>query len=407
MKVLVAALLAAMMMPAFPQDEDPLGDINVQSKVKQAIKKGVSWLQQGRHVKGHQFCTSGDRLILLTYIHARGDEKHPNFQALLKKALEDPLTSTYDTVLIAMCLEELDRVKYQWRIHQCAQFLVDNMGPNGQIHYGKPTPHLPPAPDSNVATDSGRDPSQPRTPFNKPKVKKTIPVTKKRMGPTDYDHSNMQYLALGLRACHDAGIRFNPALISKFKQWWMTHQIIDPKTGAMPLQLDKKSSSGRTTVASIRIQPAGWDYDGGKINAGPKPGAKGTMTVGAVGALCIADYILGKDWKRSKNVLAGMQWLNVNFSVTEAPNDHRGNAWYYYYMYGLERAGMLYGTETIGKHRWYLEGAKKLLEFQAGDGHWAHQGPKKKLECPARDTCFAILFLKRATHRLDVATSSR
>ena len=119
----------------------------------------------------------------------------------MKKALGDKLVSTYDTVLIAMCLEELDRVKYQWRIHQCAQFLVDNMGPEAQIHYGKPTQLDTPTPSNDVATGvNGRTSPAPEGSREKPKVRKKIRVVQRRVGHADYDHSNMQYLALGLRA---------------------------------------------------------------------------------------------------------------------------------------------------------------------------------------------------------------
>ena len=47
-------------------------------------------------------------------------------------------------------------------------------------------------------------------------------------------------------------------------------------------------------------------------------------------------------------------------------NPERGGDWHYYYLYGLERAGILYDTNMIGKHDWYLEGAKLLLDAQDG-----------------------------------------
>ena len=58
---------------------------------------------------------------------------------------------------------------------------------------------------------------------------------------------------------------------------------------------------------------------------------------------------------------------------------------------------MLYGTEMMGTHKWYPEGAKVLIETQAANGSWG---------AGTVDTCFAILFLKRATRSLGVATHS-
>ena len=76
----------------------------------------------------------------------------------------------------------------------------------------------------------------------------------------------------------------------------------------------------------------------------------------------------------------------------------------YYYLYALERAGILCGTEAMGTHRWYPEGAKFLVEKQSPDGQWEHDGDWNK---PVWNTCFAILFLKRATRPLVASTDRR
>jgi hypothetical protein len=52
---------------------------------------------------------------------------------------------------------------------------------------------------------------------------------------------------------------------------------------------------------------------------------------------------------------------------------------------------MLYGTDRIGAHEWYPEGANHLLGTQQG-GVWG--GDKF---APQANTCFAILFLRRGT----------
>jgi hypothetical protein len=80
-----------------------------------------------------------------------------------------------------------------------------------------------------------------------------------------------------------------------------------------------------------------------------------------------------------------MEWeaLPVNYS--------------YYALYAMERAGRLYGTEFFGEHLWYAEGAKQLLASQNADGSWGEKPPEKSWSTPTWDTCFAILFLRRAT----------
>jgi hypothetical protein len=382
---------------AFPQDGPP--DIDFQFKVNRAIDKGTKYLKGQRIGK-----KNGNVLILLTYIHAGVPESDPDFQKLLKDALETKLEFTYQVALTAMSFEELDRVKYQGRIHQCAQFLADNIGPDGQTRYGKPTTFTEdiesvPTIGSNIKTSGTSDEKGGRKDSinshfrEKPRVIRIIQVKQRRPGPAESDHSNMQYAALGLRACHDAGMRFEVVLLKKVEQWWRGTQ--KRKAGATeeilhvdpPPSRTRRRPSSTKALWSAKVAPEGWCY-----RKSGKGGTRGSMTAGAVGALCILDYILGQDWRQDKDVLEGLQWINKNFSVTENPG--LGSKHYYYYMYGLERAGMLFGTETIGTHRWYREGAEQLLKDQASNGSWDN----------AIDTCFAILFLKRATRRLDVAT---
>jgi hypothetical protein len=104
-----------------------------------------------------------------------------------------------------------------------------------------------------------------------------------------------------------------------------------------------------------------------------------------------------------------MEWLARNFTVTGNPKIPAGDAglqggWHYYYLYAVERAGIFYGTEKLGAHDWYAEGAKHLLGAQQADGSWLSKGADHAIW----DTCFAVLFLRRATRPLiDVASVDR
>ena len=85
-------------------------------------------------------------------------------------------------------------------------------------------------------------------------------------------------------------------------------------------------------------------------------------------------------------------------------NDRGPKRQHFYYLYALERAGILYGTEHFGGRAWYAEGAKFLLETQKPDGSW-RESDYAGVAPETWDTCFAILFLRRATKPLiDVAT---
>jgi hypothetical protein len=244
-------------------------------------------------------------------------------------------------------------------------------------------------------------------------VKNKKKVEKKRDGNPN-DNSNSQYAALGLRACHDSGIIIPAVVIDKSMEWLRKSQK-DDKLPEEPLieggvnGPDKGKPGGGATVAMSRAEkkaaPLGWCYVDHNDHK-----AYGSMTAGATGCLAIFDYIKDNDdgkkksWKSDKDVHEGLQWLAKNFSVTYNPGPYEhGNMeenskhQYYYYLYALERVGMLYGTEMMGQKKWYPEGAKVLIADQKADGSWG---------AGTDDTCFAILFLKRATRPLDVATHS-
>lgn len=366
-----------------------------QAKVDAAVRRGIEHLLQAPSPPAHQGIPDSDELLLWTFLHAGVPEEHPRFQELLKKTLEGKLERTYKVALQAMVLEELDRVKHQRRIAQCAQFLVDNQSRKGHWGYGEPTPFVNDVPTGasrkSVALGGGSKPkpkgtSQQGERRPKPKVVATITVTKKRDGADQGDNSNAQYAALGLRACSEAGIVLPAEVIHLAMKYWTDSQHVDPK------------SAGR-----------GWCYWCGSRDESAHK-AWGAMTAGAVGSLVIYHHILSEPWLKDEAVLSGLDWMAKNFSVTrhprrEGPQDPGGVRYFSYYLYALERAAILYGTERLGAHEWYPEGAKMLLEAQAPDGSWSFKGD---IDSPVWDTCFAILFLRRATRSLtDVASVDR
>ena len=70
-------------------------------------------------------------------------------------------------------------------------------------------------------------------------------------------------------------------------------------------------------------------------------------------------------------------------------------AYHFCYLYAVERVGALSRKHLLGGKDWYGLGAKYLLATQKENGSWADptcMGPQDTLA-----TCFALLFLKRAT----------
>jgi hypothetical protein len=380
----ILAAFLALSTAAFAQDPNAVSPRDIE----RAIHKGTEFLKAAPFTPDRTHPCAND-LILLTLIHAEVPETNAVLQQYLKNCLESPLEKTYNVALQAMCLEQLDPTGYQQRLAQCAQFLVDNQASNGQWSYGHSTDLKKyvfegKKEEKKVATgkpDSARDFGGGLT--QKAKPKNAIVVTQQRQSGAGGDNSNSQYASLGLRACWDANVQVPLEVCNLAKKWWIDSQSPD-ESGS---KLDKNAvGSGPGETAKIQ----GWDYK----NAS-EPGAKApyhAMTAGAVGAVVIYDYILGINFKKDSVAVAGVNWLGKHFAVN-------GNL---YYMYGLERAGMLYGTEKFGDHDWYLEGAKSIVRSQKDDGSWGVAGNEGKTTI---STCFAILFLKKATRA--IATGDR
>ena len=360
------------------QDEKPnpsAGGVN-EVAVARAIDKGVAFLRTAASPDLKGAYTNSDELILWTLIHAGVPETDPKVVELFRSVTTQPLRRTYKVSLLAMILEELDRVKYQEKIAQCAQFLVDNQCENGQWSYGDPvkldktTPT--PSPEARKkdvysgggagagGADANGQVVAPPKPEKKPSTKalKPVPVRQRAKGKPSGDNSNTQYAALGLRACLDSGIVIEPKVLELAMKWWE-----DAQTG-----------------------DGGWCY-------GNSAGSSyGSMTAGGLGGLCIYRYYLRKAAKGEKKVEDGAAWLGREYAVDKNPKGDAGHQeWNYYYLYGLERVGALYGTNFIGGHDWYNEGATWLLDQQAADGSWGKA---------STNTCWAILFLRRATKPL-------
>src|SRR5207247_2366635 len=108
----------------------------------------------------------------------------------------------------------------------------------------------------------------------KPKVLVRIPVLKQKGVVHSGDNSNSQYAALGLRACHEAGIDVPKETLEMARKWWVDCQ----EPAAAP--------QGKKAVATSPADavPRAWGYEQGH--------ASSAMTAGAIGAVAIYDFIL-------------------------------------------------------------------------------------------------------------------
>ena len=166
--------------------------------------------------------------------------------------------------------------------------------------------------------------------------------------------------------------------------------------------------------ASGSARAPGWPYMKGNLNP-ERAKASGAMTcAGICGLLICRDECLqtrALDKAKKEKILArldqaiydGLAWLDAHWSVSENPPLKTAELGYY--LYGLERAGMMAGVQRIGTHDWYEEGAKfltgKIAKDGADKGSWSIGKTYPKTEI--QETPYALLFLRKASIRVAYA----
>ena len=217
------------------------------------------------------------------------------------------------------------------------------------------------------------------------------------------DHSNTQFALLGLKSASKCGIPIPEEVwILTIKHFLEVQEKGGPEVRRMQMIEDKKGGYViYKPITSVPDHANGWGY-GATIF--PKMGSSdkvyattGSMTCVGISSMAIAVSELGAKAgpiksNAEKAMNDGLAWLDLNWKIDGNPG-HPENLWHYYYLYGLERTGVLTWTRAFGKHDWYREGAEFLLANQGGDGRW--EDPK--CSGPVNNTCFALLFLTRAT----------
>jgi hypothetical protein len=73
--------------------------------------------------------------------------------------------------------------------------------------------------------------------------------------------------------------------------------------------------------------------------------------------------------------------------------EHRG----YYFLWSLERVVTVFGLRSLGGKDWYAFGSEVLVANQQADGSWGGEYTEG-----GADTCFALLFLRRANLARDL-----
>lgn len=368
----------------------------LEEEVNAAVDRGVAYLKLAREKDGswgafgrHKY---GPTALAVTAILGSGVSKHkPWIQEAVKYLLRGPADRyeyegyTYDTGLILMALDAYGAPMYE-------RFQLEKLPPDQRESF------------EFHRTFSDREKALVHFCWN------WLYQTRCDSGCWTYympvhggggDISNTQFAVLGLRAASRCGYETSSEVWIK-----LIETLLDCQAETGPkVELPEYKSFNRTTgkpkftIRSVRARP--WGYP---INLGVRGGNSvnpeireptGSRTAIGVASLIIAFEELALQSKSKASRYArkveravrdGLGWLHANWSVKENPGSK--SEYHYYYLYALERVGVLYNKRFIGDHEWYQEGAAWLLGAQLPDGSWSRD---------IVTTCFALMFLKRST----------
>lgn len=411
------------------------------SKIDQAIERGVTWLKDRQIKKGSDKGSWGGGKNPL-YGGGTGPSYEPkigitafSLYALLACEVppDDPVIKggfayvqnetakgnpqTYERAAILMALEALADAKYK-KAHPKKK----GKGKRRRKKRGPMLKHLS-KPEQGLAQAQVQWLSSAQTSYDVPDEEAEY-ATKTKQGGWRYagpdvqigkrifrghgnpggvneDISATQFALLGLKAAVRLGLKVDKEVFLKALRYNLQAQQKDgpvvrfgsgKKSGV-------KDSGDESTQAIRKTRARGWAYH----KAPPKKKEAqitGSMTTAGTCSLIICKSevmgtkLLRKELssKLDQGIFDGIAWIIKNYTVDNNPNGFRGH---YYYLYGLERVGMLGGFTWLGDHNWYFDGAKVLLRQQLKDGHW-YTGSEIK-PCDVIETDYALLFLKKAT----------
>jgi hypothetical protein len=381
---------------------------NQQGAVNQAIDRGVAFLKRTQNGNG-SWGSSGhpvgyaalSGLTLLECSVPASDPVVRKATAFVRKK-SGQLTATYEVALAILFLERLGEAGDRLLVQQLALRLVagqladggwtyrcevldsaqeatllqhlERLRPDSTPDLFKPVVKAPAQETEPLKSDDARAKRKRRQATGTlqpvPALQEPLEVRQEPISPTA-DNSNTQFAILALWASQRLGVPVERSLalvVQRFR----------------PCQNDD----------------GGWGYHSG---GGQRSASTPSMT--CVGLLGLAvGHGLGGDDSAARGSVSDPQiekaLRHLGKRIGAPSGKRRPAAEDLYFLWSLERVGVLYGLRTIDGKDWYAWGAELLQARQTNDGSW--NNGRYHGSTPTLDTCFALLILKRAnlTHDL-------
>ncbi|MHC4550646.1 MAG: NPCBM/NEW2 domain-containing protein [Planctomycetota bacterium] len=198
-----------------------------------------------------------------------------------------------------------------------------------------------------------------------------------------YDLSNTQYALFGLAAARRCGVPATKVWLPALRYVLAAQEGDGPAVSVSRYFRSGDFERRRTERAKAR----GFGY---ALKSRPT----GSMTSAGLCSLILCraalrgrqNFEINWSGRTRAGIRDALAWLEEYYDLDVNP--FRGRVWWEYYLFNIERVGVLLDQRYLGVHDWYREGAEKLMAVQGFDGCIGGN---------IVNTAFALLFLKRAT----------
>lgn len=270
---------------------------------------------------------------------------------------------TYEVAVSTLFLDRLGRVEDRPVVRSLALRLAASQGPLGGWNYSSPV--LTAEQERKLLAIL-----RSKTPADAPKFE-PVPEAKgkkptRKMEGADNSNTQFALLALWRASKHDLPLSFTFALAEQ------RFRTLQTRAG-WPYYFGSSRCNGSMTCVGLLGLAIG---RGSRTTDGAKRGEKAEDEAISTGLQALSAYMKDPFDDKSLGAILGPKGT---------PN--------FYFLWSVERVGVLCSLKTIGGRDWHRWGLETILPAQRKDGSWVGRGSGG---FPVVDTCFALLFLKRS-----------
>jgi hypothetical protein len=346
--------LAGFAAPACAQSDEQISEARARGVkyLKERQKGDGSWEFSGHDVGITALCTIA---LIENGVPLNDSSVQKGYEYVKKNS--NKLKNTYDLSLVIVLFSRFGDRRDKPLIKSYAARLIAGQMESGGWHYECPGPEID-------AEKILRDPS-------------AVPRPKEGYG----DNSCTQFAVLGLWVASRTGINVDRTL-TKVEKRFSKNQADDGGWAYVAMNQEGRAPSGDSMTGAglfcLAVAQASQIRDAvktGKKTEGPE----------ASGKSLLESRVFDRGLKRTGDFVKGI-----------GPGSGR------YFLWSVERVGVLLGLEKIGETDWFKRGADALLKTQKEEGGWPTAWAEADKE-GLSDTCFALLFLRKANLGSDIS----